>query len=161
MKRVGLKAGSKVISQNLVQADEHLRRTLALRPGESVAVVTRLRLADGEALMLERSHIPSKLAPELLEHDLSRSLYELLTQTYGLTLAKGEESLEIGWADKKTAKLLGLKKGDALLYTRRLVTDEQGAPIEYAERYARADRCKFTVSLTGERADFVVKDRAD
>lgn len=159
MRQAGLEPSSRIISQTLEQPSDELRRILALSPGGVVAVITRLRLANGEPLMLERSHINYRLTPKLLEHDFTGSLYAVLTQTYSLTLARGEESVEVSWADKETAKLLKVKKGDPLLYTQRLVTSEQGVPIEYAERFARSDKCKFTVSLSGERADFAVKEK--
>ena len=158
MRRAGLEPTSQVIAQTLQEPSDALRRTLALPPDGRVAVVTRLRLADGKPLMLERSHLTYRLTPGLLEQDLTKSLYAVLTKTYRLVLARGEESLEVVQADEATARLLELKQGDPLLYTQRLVTNERGVPIEYAERYARSDKCKFTVSLSGERADFAVKD---
>ena len=158
MQQAGLDASSKVIKQKLQEPDEALRDVLMLAPGSVVAVITRLRLVADEPIMLERSHLNYSLTPGLLEHDFSGSLYALLSDVYRLNLTHGEESVEIAWADKKTAKLLGIKKGEPLLYTKRLVTDEQGQAIEYAERYARADKCKFTVTLSAERADFAIKD---
>ncbi len=160
MRRAGLKSSSKVLSATLQEPSDAVRRFLALPPGGVVAVVTRLRSVAGDPVMLERSHVTYSLTPKLLEHDLSRSLYTILTDVYRLELTKGEESLELAWANKKMAKLLGIKKGDALFYTRRLVTNEQGLPIEYAERHARADKCKFTVTLSADRADFAIKDGA-
>lgn len=157
MRQAGLEPSSRIMSQSLEEPSDELRRALDLDPGDVVAVITRLRLADGTPLMLERSYINYRLTPNLLEHDLTGSLYRVLTETYRLSLAKGEESVEVIRAKKKTAKALQIEKGEPLLYTQRLVKSDRGVPIEYAERYARADKCKFTVSLTGERADFAVK----
>ncbi|MEM7736680.1 MAG: GntR family transcriptional regulator [Deinococcota bacterium] len=158
MRQAGLSPSSEVISKELIEPDEQLSKKLALNPGAVVAVITRLRLADGQALMLERSHINYSLTPKLLEHDFEQSLYDILTQTYRLHLTQGDESVEVVSATQDTAQHLGIQVDAPLLYTQRLVMNERGIPVEYAERFARADRCKFTVSFAGEQADFAVKD---
>ena len=108
--------------------------------------------------MVERSFLNYRFVPKLLEHDLSGSLYELLTAHYRLTLNAGEESIEVLAADADLGRKLNINVGDAVLYTERLVTDAEGHLLEFAQRYARADKCKFRVTLTGRTADFVPKE---
>ena len=158
MTQAGRVPSSKLLSAELQEPSDKVRGLLGLSPGVVAGVITRLRLADGVALMLERSHLPHNLTPGLLNHDLGGSLYKLLSETYRLTLARGEESLEVRAADAEVAKHLGLRRGEPLLYTQRVVKDERGTPVEYAERFARADRCKFRVQLTGNEADFALKE---
>lgn len=158
MLQAGLTPSSKVLAKELQEPSDKLSRILALAPSSVVAVILRLRLVGGVALMLERSYLNYGMTPKLLEHDLSDSLYKLLTQVYRLRLSKGEESLEVIKADRSTAKLLGIQAAEPLFYTQRLVCNEQNLPVEYAERYARADKCRFKVVLSGDNADFIVKE---
>ena len=157
MHRAGVTPSSRVVSARLAEPDDRLARVLKLAPGQVVAMVERVRLADGEALMLERSHLNARFVPEILEHDLSGSLYKLLTKHYRLTLSTGEESLEVIEADPSLSCHLGIETGAAVLYTERLVSDDEGNPLEFAQRYARADKCRFRVALSGENADFALK----
>ena len=92
MRSVGLEAGSKLVSARLEPALPAVARALRLAIGMPVAVVTRLRLAGGAPLMLERAHLNYALTPGLLERDLTGSLYDLLTSVYRLKFARGEET---------------------------------------------------------------------
>lgn len=157
IRRAGLKPSSRLVSARLEDPEAGVASVLKLLPGQVVAVVERVRLADGEPLMLERSHLNYRFVPKLLDHDLSGSLYALLTEHYRLKLSMGEESLEGVEASTSLAKQLNLKKGDAVLYTERLVMNDKGHRIEFAQRYARADKCKFRLTLAGDTADFALK----
>ncbi len=158
MRLAGLTPSSKLVSARLEDPGDRVANILNLLPGQVVAVLERVRLADDEPLMLERSFLNYRFVPRLLEHDLSGSLYELLTAHYRLELSSGEESIEVLAADGTLGEKLNLDVGDAVLYTERLVTDAEGHLLEFAQRYARADKCRFRVTLTGHAADFVPKD---
>ncbi len=157
MHRAGLTPSSVVVSLCLSDPEEHLARVMQLAPGQPVAVIERIRYAGGEPLMLERSHLNYHFVPGILNRDLSKSLYVLLKEHYGLCLSEGEESLEVTEADLALSRQLGIAQGTAVLYTERLVRDDTGNPLEFAQRYARADKCRFRVALTGENADFALK----
>jgi GntR family transcriptional regulator len=157
MRQAGIKASSKLIKAELAEPTETVAAALGLRPGEVVAVVTRLRLAEKEPLMVERSHLNYALTPKLLEHELKDSLYQLLTETYRLKLFEGEESIEVVHADGWLAKQLKVKKKAPLFYTERLVRDDKGTPIEFVQRYARVDKCRFRVQLKGSNAEFTLR----
>ena len=53
MKQRGLKPGTKVISREIIPASEDIARELQVAPGEDLALIVRLRLADGEPMSLE------------------------------------------------------------------------------------------------------------
>lgn len=159
MRRAGHTPSSKLLSAQLEEPDDATARALDLIPGQVVAAITHLRLADGEPLLVERSHLPAHLVPRLLDQDLAGSLYQLLTDRYRLDLHHGEESLQISKAGGWVAKALGIKKKRPVLYTERIVRSGDGVAIEFAQRYARTDRCRFRVKLErgGWGADFDVR----
>lgn len=158
MRRAGLTPSSRLLDAALEEPDERVAAALELLPGDVVATVTRVRLADGEPLMVERSHLVYAATPKLLEHDLTGSLYHLLTEVYRLRLHSGEESLEVAATEPWVAQALGVPAGGPILYTERVVRNEKGAPLEFARRYARADTCRFRVRLDGSGADFALKE---
>jgi GntR family transcriptional regulator len=160
MRSVGLEARSKLVSAKLEPATPLVARALRLPNGAPVAVVTRLRLANDAPIMLERAHLNYALVPGLLEQNLRGSLYELLTRTYRLKFARGEETVEAIVADSKLARVLELKRGEPLLYTQRTVFTNDGAVLEFTERFGRADRCSFRVVLEGDNTQIHFKEDA-
>jgi GntR family transcriptional regulator len=158
MRSVGLTAQSKLLNAHLEPASASVARALRLGVGTPVAVVTRLRLAGGAPLMLERAHLNYALTPGLLERDLGGSLYDLLTHTYRLKFARGEETVEAILATGKLARALKLEAGEPLLYTQRTVFTDEGTALEYTERFGRADRCSFRVALEGDNTQIQFKD---
>jgi GntR family transcriptional regulator len=158
MRQAGMNPTSRLISARLEPASPKVTAALRLSRGGVVAVITRLRLGDGQPLMLERAHVNYALTPGLLEHDLSKSLYETLHTAYRLQFARGDETVEAIMADAKLAKVLSLKPGAPVLYTQRTVTTDAGAFLEFTERYGRADKCSFRVTLDGDNTQIAVKE---
>lgn len=157
MRQAGIEASSRLLSARLEPATGRVAKALRLGPGGVVAVLTRLRLAGGEPLMLERSHLNYALTPGLLERDLNGSLYELLHIAYRLNFATGSESIEAMLSEPWLAKALSLRRGSPVLYTERTVLTEGGVALEFTQRYGRADRCSFRVALAGDNAQVAVK----
>ncbi len=161
MRQAGVEPSSKLLSATLEPATGRVAKALRLRSGGVVAVITRLRLADGIPVMLERSHLNYSLTPGLLERDLSGSLYELLHNVYRLSFATGEESLEAITAEPWLAKALDIKRGAPVLYTERTVVADTGVMLEFTQRYGRADKCSFRVTLQGDNTQITVKEKAN
>jgi GntR family transcriptional regulator len=158
MQQSGLIASSKLIRAKLEPATGIVARALQLGAGGVVASITRLRLANGNPLMLEKAHLNYSLIPGILEHDLTASLYEVLHSVYRLQFAQGQERIEAILPDAKLAKLLELPAHTPVLYTERTVITNDGIPLEFTQRYGRADKCSFVVNLQGDNANFAVKN---
>ena len=62
---------------------------LGILPGEDIAFLQRLRLADGEPLSIESSHLVHRQCPGVLEGDYARNpLREALVDNYDLRLSR-------------------------------------------------------------------------
>ena len=70
-------------------------------------VIVRVRTGDGEPLVLEENYLPERLLPGLLAEDLSGSLYALVRERYGLSVARTRQELEPTPLDSGAAALLG------------------------------------------------------
>jgi GntR family transcriptional regulator len=146
MRARGLTPGSRDLGRHEIEATPALSRELSIEVGSPVFVIERLRTADGVPMALERSHIPSQLAPQLMTESLVvRSLYDLLA-SYGLVLDRGEQVIEAGIADSNDAGLLGLAPGSAVLLLQRHCWAGSVA-VEYAVSTYRADRYQLRASL--------------
>src|SRR5262245_45798300 len=91
----GLHPQTRILELGYVTADEHMAGLLGIRPGARTLRVHRLRLADGEPMSIDTSHLPAKRFPGL-RRQLERhsSLYETLRTCYDIQLTEAEETIE-------------------------------------------------------------------
>jgi len=110
--------------------------------------IHRLRLADGEPMSVDASHLSARRFPGL-RRSLERhpSLYEALSTDYGVEIAEAQETIETGLADPKDARLLGVDVGMPLLLLSRHSFDSEGTPVEWAQSRYRGDRYKLVTRL--------------
>lgn len=95
LRRQGFVAGTQVLSATMAGADDAAAEHLALTPGSLVVDISRIRLADGVPISLERVRLPAEIFPGLLELPLGGSIYELLDQRYGVRPEDVIEHLEV------------------------------------------------------------------
>jgi GntR family transcriptional regulator, nutrient-sensing system regulator len=148
MRQHGLHPLTKILEIGYVSADDQLAELLGIRPGGRVLRIHRLRLADGEPMSIDTSHLPARRFPGL-RRQLERhsSLYETLRTGYGIQLAEAEETIETVLADPHDARLLGVDPGIPLLLLSRHAIDTTGQPVEWAQSWYRGDRYKFITRL--------------
>ena len=148
MRQHGLHPLTKILEIGYVSADDQLAELLGIRPGGRVLRIHRLRLADGEPMSIDTSHLPARRFPGL-RRQLERhsSLYETLRTGYGIQLAEAEETIETVLADPHDAQLLEVDPGLPLLLLSRHAYDVTGEPVEWAQSWYRGDRYKFVTRL--------------
>ena len=148
LRQYGLHPQTKILEIGYVTADEELAARLGIRPGGRVLRLHRLRLADGEPMSIDTSHLPARRFPGL-RRQLERhaSLYETLREDYGIQLAEAEETIETVLADPHDAQLLCVDPGLPLLLLSRHAIDSTGEPVEWAQSWYRGDRYKFITRL--------------
>src|SRR5919206_3203554 len=83
LRRLGLSPSATVLDAREQRPPRATALALGLSGEETVYEIDRLRLADGEPLVLERSAFPAAHFPGLLECDLEGSMYDLLDEQYG------------------------------------------------------------------------------
>ena len=145
LRRQGHRAGARVLSAREGPAGRRTAETLALRPGELVYEVVRLRLSDDEPLALERSLFSAERFPGLLDQPLDGSLYELLDRVWGELPVRSVERLEPVVAEAREAEILKVSRGSPLLLVERTAYDAEGAAVEYARDLFRGDRVRVLV----------------
>ena len=148
MRAQGLHPQTNILDTSYIGADDELAALLAVRPGSRVLRIHRLRLADGEPMSVDASHLSARRFPGL-RRSLERhpSLYEALSTDYGVEIAEAQETIETGLADPKDARLLGVDVGMPLLLLSRHSFDSEGTPVEWAQSRYRGDRYKLVTRL--------------
>lgn len=151
MRRRGLVAGAEVLSAAQVPAGRRVTIGLGLSEGSQVYRLERLRLAGGEPMALEVSHLDATYFPNLLEQDIAgRSLYEILREAYGIRLVRATQSLEAVPADSRQAEVLHVREGTPLMLMERISRDQHDRPLELVRSYYRGDRYRFVTELLSQ-----------
>jgi GntR family transcriptional regulator len=148
MRHHGLSPETRILEIEHTEADEQLALLLGIDVGARTLRVHRLRLADGEPMSIDTSHLPADRFPGLQEElPRHRSLYETLATAFGVHLAEAEETIETILATPNDAQLLAVDVGLPLLLLSRHAFDATGRPVEWAQSLYRGDRYKFVTRL--------------
>jgi GntR family transcriptional regulator len=149
-REAGFSLTSRIISAGPRQATADEAEALGLAKGAGVYELERLRIVDGLALSLDRSVLPGELASALAGIDFATaSLYDVLSARAGLVPVARDCVLHAATADKRTARLLGIRLGAPLLIVDESVVDQRGRPLEFARLANRGDRWRYrTTELT-------------
>ena len=148
MRAQGLEPTSTLLEIGYVVADDVLSERLAIKARARVLRIERLRLANGEPMAIETTHLSAQRFPGLRRQlARSHSLYTALSEKYGVRLLEAEETIETVPAPPREAHLLGTDVGLPLLLLSRHSIDEDGQPIEFVRSLYRGDRYKFVAHL--------------
>ncbi|MGZ5486638.1 MAG: GntR family transcriptional regulator [Nitrososphaeraceae archaeon] len=144
----GYKVKNDILFQKKIPADEKIAKHLDIETDEDVIVIRRLRKLNNEPIVLDKTHVPYKLCPGLLNEDLSgQSLYSYIEGKYNLKINKGIRYIESVVANEEEAKLLNVKKGAPLLYIESIGYLDDGTTLEYYNALHRGDRIRLVTEL--------------
>jgi len=143
----GLKPSTKLVSAEMVAADDLLSERLQIQTGEKVLRMVRIRLADGEPMALDISHCPNVIGERLLKEDLEQPLYTLFEEKIGIELERAQQIIESALADEFVAQHLCIQKGKPILRMERVAYSVDDLAVEYSKTFYRADRYSYRVSL--------------
>jgi GntR family transcriptional regulator len=143
--RQGRTPGARTLELARRPAGAEAALKLALSPGASVFEYKRIRLLDGEPVMIELSTFVEEVGRLLLDCDLDGgSVYAQLGQR-GVRFAEAQQSIAAIAAPAGHAKLLGVARRAPLLEVRRNVFDPAGRPLEWSHDIYRGDAFKITI----------------
>ena len=140
---MGMVPSTKVLEISEVTADAQVAEALSLQKDTSVIRVKRLRLADDVPLMLETRYLNASYCRPILREDLGTgSIHNILIRKLNLPLTRVKQTLEVKWAEKREAELLGVKEGDCCFYMIR-TTYTGETPMTWVHYVYRSDRYRF------------------
>ena len=145
MRARGLKASSVWLSRSEGTVSPEESMTLRASPGTKVYRFSRVRLADGTPMSLEKATVLGSCLPSLEAVD--HSLYAALTET-GNRPVRALQRLSALLLNAEQAELLGAREGDAGLLVERVGFNESGAAIEFSQSFYRGDTYDFVAELS-------------
>lgn len=151
MEAYGMSMSTRVVRVEVIEASRQLASDLACLPGEKVVFIERLRLGDGEPMVLDTAHLRADLFPGLESLDLeNRSLYDILEREYGRSVAEAQETLEPVILTPRECELLAVPAHTTALLTRRITTDDHGVVVALGHVLLRGDRSRYLYKRTVE-----------
>ncbi|WP_082735685.1 GntR family transcriptional regulator [Polycladidibacter stylochi] len=141
----GLRAEGIWLDRSLSTAMPEEALALNLRPGEEVARLHRLRVANGTPLAIEFCVVPTKYLPDPFAVD--GSLYNHF-RNLGHPPHRALQRLSAVRLIPDIARHLELPEGAPALYIERRTFLENGMPLEFVTSHYRGDAYDFVVELT-------------
>ncbi|KGA16905.1 hypothetical protein GM50_13130 [freshwater metagenome] len=146
MKVKGLKASTQVISSALIEDDEHATDDFIV-VSEPAYRIERLRFGDLEPLSFEITYINQTIAPNLIDCDLTNSLYHILETEYGQEVISADEHLIPIFVEERIAKLMKISPGSAAIRIQRTGYNIRGEEVERSISIRQATRWDFKYSI--------------
>ena len=160
MRRRGLEASSKLLSQGLERPSEAEVTQLGLSSRAKVVVLRRLRLANGTPMSIERAALAPELEP-VLERDLEHGSLHAAMIDLGHVPTLSHGTVTVRPATPEEVGLLEIAPDAPLLVERRLILDQHGDPVELTETCYAGERYVFDIELHAEQpADTAGEDPA-
>jgi GntR family transcriptional regulator len=138
--------GCEVLTASTLDPDPLISEMLELPPGGRIHLVQRLRTAKGEPIAIENIHVSAQRFPDLLEFDLTGSLWEILRSHYGAHPTKADARVVAVTLDRFEAETLKVKAGSPAIALTRTVYGAEGEVVELARDVYRGDRAEFYVT---------------
>ncbi|WP_245723106.1 GntR family transcriptional regulator [Natribacillus halophilus] len=147
MKKLGKVPTVKVLSFERFPIDERLASKIQLDAGEEVYQIVRLRIADGEPLMYETTHLPAKLFPNLTGKQLSeKPMYNIFRNHYNINVTRAIEKFSATITRDHEAKHLETYTQNPAMLIKRFAY-HRDTLIEYTISVARGEKFDYTVEL--------------
>ena len=146
-KKQGKTPSSKILSFKEKKADEKICKELNINRDDKVYELQRLRLADDEVVMYEKTYLLEKKMQGLSKNILLENpLYDILQNRYNISFTKATERFSVLLADERIAEILTIPQGSPIIRLQRW-TYAGMEIIEYTVSLVRGDRFEFEVEL--------------
>jgi GntR family transcriptional regulator len=146
MHNQGVESINHSIKVSWVNADEDVALSLGIEQEKRVLRLERLRGTGTGPFVYFISYFHPRVGFTGKE-DFSRHLYEIMEHDYHTIPTISREKISAVPAKAEIAKKLGLKKGDAVLFRKRIVCDPGNRPVEYNLGYYRGDSFTYEIDI--------------
>lgn len=147
LREMGLEEKTILVHKGIEEASEHVAKTLLLGSDRRVVSVKRLRTGDDLPLIFEESYLPAGLFQDILDKDLTGSMYRMISEEFQVVLARSDQIIRAVNLKGKIAAYFGLPENAAGLFMESVTYDESTIPVELLCAYYRGDRYAFEVEV--------------
>jgi len=152
MAQHGLETCSRVISIKRIAADKRVARALEIDKGDEVFEFKRIRLLNRSPVSLDISYFHPLVGERLQKEDLvSRDIFDILENNYGIPLESADLTIEASIADDEQSTLLKVEPNSPLLRLERLTFRNGHVPVDFEYLYYIGDFYKYRLRVERER----------
>jgi GntR family transcriptional regulator len=153
----GLEQRSAVLEFATLEAPPDLATRLNLMTDHMVHRLVRLRVADGEPLIVETAYFPRALTEGLESSVLERaSVYDEIERRNSLRVTRAHETMRPTVLSGSVATLLRVRAGSPAFHIQR-TTWAGSRPVEWQESIVRGDRFLYSVELDRPEPDLALR----
>jgi len=139
---------SKIITIENVSPPLEVAKALAITSKETVVRIKRLRTVKGVPFIFQISFFPKKHFPRLDRINTNvTSLYNFITDRYGIHIMAVEEYLTAGIPDDEARGMIGLEDDSPVIIIERIAFSINERPVEFRRSVGSADRYHYRVRL--------------
>ena len=142
MKARGLRASSRVLELGAAQPAPADVEALAIDSDSAVIVLERLRFANEIPMAIERAVI-SPILGSVLDRDLSSTSLHAVFESLGHSPMRVHATVSARRSIKRERELLHQSSTGVVLVERRVISDQDGIPLEHTETLYAAERYEF------------------
>ena len=124
-----------------------MAKALILGSDNRVIAVRRLRTGNDMPFIYEESYLPGNIFKDILDMDLTGSMYKILAERFNIVLARSEQRIRAVNLKGRIATYLHLPENAAGLYMESITFNEKNIPIEVLCAYYRGDKYVFEVEV--------------
>ena len=148
MSRQGHEIFNEVISGTGIEANAEIAQRLLLSEGDAVTEICRVRYLNRTPVSFDITHVPPHIGERLLREDLvTRDIFLILENDYGIALGYAELAIDAVLADTTLAHRLQIAAGDPVLRVARLTHTAIGVPVDFEYLYCRSDNFQFRLHI--------------
>lgn len=147
LRELGIREKTRIIKQGEEEAKEHIARRLILGPSGRVVAIRRLRTGNDDPFIYEESYLPCRIFRDILEMDLTGSMYQILNERFSITLSRSDQTIRAVNLKGRIASYLNVPENTAAFFMESLTYDGNNVPVELLYSYYRGDKYVFEVEL--------------
>ena len=147
LREIGINDNTKVLKKSIEDAKNHIAKALLLGANNKVIVIRRLRAGNDVPFIYEESYLPGDMFRQIMDMDLTGSMYKLLSERFNIVLARCEQTIRAINLKGKIARILKLPENSAGIFMESVTFDQNSIPVEVLYSYYRGDKYIFEIEL--------------
>lgn len=154
IRSMGMVPATSSLEFHMADAPDDVAYDLSLGEVRRVAVIERVRTANGNPVVFSRHYFPPQPGWDegaMLAGFDAESLYTLLETRAGIRIQSAAATIQPAQADSVLASRLATGEGALLLHFRQVDFDITGRPVILSSEYYRSDAFEFKVYRRGPR----------
>jgi GntR family transcriptional regulator len=144
---LGIREKTRIVKKGREEAKVQVAKKLILGPNSMVVAIRRLRTGNDIPFIYEESFLPAATFGEILEMDLTGSMYQLIAERFNVTLARSDQMIRAVNLKGRIASYLNVPEDSAAFFMESLTYDENNIPVELLHSYYRGDKYVFEVEV--------------